>query len=258
MGFLRYVGQGESLLGFWIEWLDLVVIRSPVKHALKQNFFFCLDKLVCLQIQSLYQLARSTANKCFSVAKGHPNTKVTIWFVNHSHRDQRGASLAAFVRAPKCLPLDSVRLWAVETSLPVFVSVEMSKKSHLGQENTPPITVNQHEQIASVEPRAAWPASLLRTCMTCCVLERRLNHRQENKSSKENARCSQSRVFAFPSCTEVDDQRSTAGEEQGCICGKSNAVLGLVPFSLIVICLSNSSSGEGEGRNKTNGYILFS
>lgn len=134
----------------------------------------------------------------------------------------------------------------------------MSKKSHLGQENTPPITVNQHKQIASVEPRAAWPASLLRTCMTCCVLERRLNHRQENKSSKENARCSQSRVLAFPSCTEVDDQRSTAGEEQGCICGKSNAVLGLVPFALIVICLSNSSSGEGEGRNKTNGYILFS
>lgn len=134
----------------------------------------------------------------------------------------------------------------------------MSEKSHLGQENTLPITVNQHKQIASVEPRAAWPASLLRTCMTCCVLERRFNHRQENKSSKENARCSQSRVLAFPSCTEVDDQRSTAGEEQGCICGKSNVVLGLVPFSLIVICLSNSSSGEGEGRNKTNGYILFS
>lgn len=45
----------------------------------------------------------------------------------------------------------------------VRVSVETSKKSHLGQKKALAIIVNQHEQIASVALRAVWPASPLRT-----------------------------------------------------------------------------------------------
>lgn len=74
----------------------------------KAELCFSLDKLVCLQIRSLYQQARSSANMCLSVVTGHPYTKVTIWFVNHSPGDQRGTSLAAFIGAPRRLPLDWV------------------------------------------------------------------------------------------------------------------------------------------------------
>lgn len=46
---------------------------------------------------------------------------------------------------------------------------------------------------------------------------------------------------------EMDGQRWTAGEEQGGTCGKSKSVLGLVLFSVIVICWCDRTPGE-EGK----------
>ena len=81
---------------------------------------------------------------------------------------------------------------------------------------------------------------------------------RKNKSSKQNARRRQSRVLSLPSCTEVDDQRWTAGEEQGWICGKSKSVRGLVPFIVIVICSCDGSPGErGEVTRQMASFIFI-
>lgn len=139
----------------------------------------------------------------------------------------------------------------------VRVSVETSKNSHLGRKKALAIIVNQHEQIASVALRAVWPASPLRTWMKCCVLEKEVQP-QAGKIKVQKEMSGVVRIgSSLPSYTEVDNQRSIAHEEWGCIHGKSSNVLVLVPFILIVICLSDRAPGEGGRRNKTNGYIHF-
>lgn len=107
-GIFKIWGVGRQFTCFLNIMAGLGFGIASSETCFKVELCFFLQELVCLQILSLYQQARSSANMCLSVVKGHPYTKVTIWLVNHSPQDQKRTSLAAFFRAPRHLPLDWV------------------------------------------------------------------------------------------------------------------------------------------------------
>lgn len=169
---------------------------SSEMHFKIEPFF--LYKLVCLQTQTLYQLARSTANMCLSVAKGHPYTEVTIWFVNHGHGVRVGLPLQLWWELQDAFLWTQSQLWAEETSLCICACFSRNKQKF----------TSRTKKGTSYYSKSTWANCFC--CTESSVASVTITHMNEmlrawkggstagrkNKSSKGNVRCSQNRVLS--------------------------------------------------------------
>lgn len=169
---------------------------SSETRSLKWNLFFSTSLFVCKH--GLYQLARSIANMCLSVAKGHLYTKITIWFVNHCHGVRVGLPLQLFSELQDSFLWTQSRLWAEETSLCICVCFSRNKQKF----------TSRTRKDTSYYSKSTWANCFC--CTESSVASVTITHMNEmlcawkggsttgrkNKSSKENVRCSQSRVLS--------------------------------------------------------------